>query len=38
MLKKIADTIVLIVKTMASAGDYEARAYEVASRNPNTAA
>mgnify|MGYP003495235277 CR=1 FL=1 len=38
MLKKIADTFVLIVKTMAKAGEYEARAYEVASRNPASTA
>lgn len=38
MLKKLADTIILIVKTMAKAGEYEARAYEVASRSPVTSA
>ena len=38
MLKKIANTFILIIKTMAKAGEYDARAYEIASRNSVTTA
>ncbi len=35
-MKKLFSTIKLIVSTMASAGDVEARVYRVASRKANT--